>query len=112
VSHGSGPCLPDEVSSGAATYPMALGSASLRGKLRCCHVSHGPRQAVDHRNKEMLSCPRHARALLRRLQDMHATTMRLYSATSAQLTTPGHDYSGDMTQQDGTTALAMFSTTG
>jgi hypothetical protein len=44
--------------------------------------------------------------------DVHAATVRLYSAASAQLITPGHDYSGDMTRQDGTTALAMFSTTG
>jgi hypothetical protein len=44
--------------------------------------------------------------------DVHAATVRLYSAASAQLTTPGHGYSGDMTRQDGTTALAMFSTVG
>jgi hypothetical protein len=37
--------------------------------------------------------------------------MHLYSAASAQLTTTRHDYSGDMTRQDGTTMLAMFSTT-
>jgi hypothetical protein len=42
---------------------------------------------------------------------MQAAIMRFYSATTAQLTTPGHDYSGDMTRQDGTTVLAMFSTT-
>jgi hypothetical protein len=55
---------------------------------------------------------RYARALPKRLQDVQAATVRLYSAASAQLTTPGHSYSGDMTRQDGTTALAMFSTTG
>jgi hypothetical protein len=61
------PCVPGlralpswEGSSGATTCPTARGSAFLRGELWCCHVSHDPRQAVDHRNKEMLSCPRHA----------------------------------------------------
>jgi hypothetical protein len=43
---------------------------------------------------------------------MHAATVRLYSAASAQLTTPGHGYSGNTTRQDDTTALAMFSTAG
>jgi hypothetical protein len=63
VSLSSKLCLPDEVSSGAATCPMAPGSASLRGELRCRHVSHDPRRAVDHRNKERLSCPSHAARL-------------------------------------------------
>jgi hypothetical protein len=31
---------------------------------------------------------------------------------AAQLTTPGHDYNGDTTHQDGTTTLTMFSTAG
>jgi hypothetical protein len=44
-----------------------------------------------------------------RLQDMHAATVRLYSVTLAQLTTPGYGYSGDTTRQDGTIALIMFS---
>jgi hypothetical protein len=44
--------------------------------------------------------------------NVQAATIRLYSAASAQLTTPEHGYSGDMTRQDGTTTLAMFSTTG
>jgi hypothetical protein len=44
--------------------------------------------------------------------DVHAAIVRLYSAASAQLITPGHGYSGDMTRQDGTTTLAMFSTVG
>jgi hypothetical protein len=39
-----------------------------------------------------------------------ATTVQFNSATLAQLTTPGHGYSGDMTRQDGTMALTMFST--
>jgi hypothetical protein len=44
-----------------------------------------------------------------RLQDVQAATVRFNSATQVQLTTPGHCYSGDTTQQDGTTALTMFS---
>jgi hypothetical protein len=42
---------------------------------------------------------------------MQAATVQLYSASLAQLITPGHDYSGDTTRQDGTTVQAMFSTT-
>jgi hypothetical protein len=41
---------------------------------------------------------------------MQAATVQLYSATPAQLITYRYGYSGDMTQQDGTIALAMFST--
>jgi hypothetical protein len=44
--------------------------------------------------------------------DVQATTVCLYSVASTQLTTPGYGYSDDMTQQDGTTTLAMFSTAG
>jgi hypothetical protein len=65
-----------EVSSSVATCPMALGSAFLRGDLRCCHVSHGPRRAVDHRNKERLSCPKHAASLT----CFHGTLVRYRSA--------------------------------
>jgi hypothetical protein len=42
-------------------------------------------------------------------EDMHAATVHPYSAASAQLTTPEHGYSGDVTQQDGITEHAMFS---
>jgi hypothetical protein len=52
----------------------------------------------------------HARALPKRLQDVHVVTMRLYSAASAQLTTFEHGYSGDMIRQEGTMMLATFST--
>jgi hypothetical protein len=70
VSHGPGPRLLTEVSSvlphvprprvlpswegssGAATCPMARGCPFLGGELQCCHMSHGPRQAVDHNNKK------------------------------------------------------------
>jgi hypothetical protein len=41
--------------------------------------------------------------------DVHVAAVRLYSAALAQLTTPGHGYNADMTQQDGTTGRAMFS---
>jgi hypothetical protein len=40
------------------------------------------------------------------LQDMRTCC---YSAMSAQLTTPGHGYSGDVTQQGDTTSLTVFS---
>jgi hypothetical protein len=52
--------LPDEVSSSAAMCPIVPDSASPRGEIRCCHMYHDPRRAVDHRNKEMCSCPSHA----------------------------------------------------
>jgi hypothetical protein len=50
----------------------------------------------------------HYRVLPKRLQDVQATTVRLYNAALTQLTTPGHGYSGDMTRQDGTTGRAIF----
>jgi hypothetical protein len=86
---------------------MAPGSAFLREELRCSHVSHGPRRAVDHRKKERLSCPGMqlgSRIFQTRLcvteapADMQTATVRLYSAASAQLTTHGHGYSSDMTR--------------
>jgi hypothetical protein len=40
---------------------------------------------------------------------VQAITLRPYSAASAQLTTPGHGYSGNRTRQYGTTIRAMFS---
>jgi hypothetical protein len=168
VSRGPGPHLLAEVSSGAATWPVAPGLASLprwaptlprvpwlralppreessgaatcssapnltslmrwapalprgpglaspRGELRCCHVSHGPQRAVDHRNKEGPSCPRHA-ARLAYVQSTgacyrgackacgQAATVRFNSATQARLTTSEHGYSGDTTRQDGISA--------
>jgi hypothetical protein len=60
VSHSSGPYILVEVSSGAVTCPTARGSAFLRGEVRCCHVSPGPRRTVNHMNKKSLSCPSHA----------------------------------------------------
>jgi hypothetical protein len=63
VSLSYEPYLPDKVSSGAITCPMTPGFASSRGELRCCHVPHGPQQAVDHKSKEMPSCPRHVARL-------------------------------------------------
>jgi hypothetical protein len=43
------------------------------------------------------------------LAGVQVTTVHLYSVASAQLTTPGHGYRADTTQQDGTTGRAMFS---
>jgi trimethylamine:corrinoid methyltransferase-like protein len=43
------------------------------------------------------------------LAAVQITAVCLYSAALAQLTTPGHGYNADMTQQDGTTGRAMFS---
>jgi hypothetical protein len=53
--------------------------------------------------------PRHAPASPKRMQDVQAAAVRLYSVTSAQLTTPGYGYSVDMTRQDSTTGRVMFS---
>jgi hypothetical protein len=52
----------------------------------------------------------HARELLKCMQNVQVATVRLYNAASDQLATPGHGYNGDMTRQDDTTVLAMFST--
>jgi hypothetical protein len=43
---------------------------------------------------------------------MQADTVQLYSAASTHLITLGHSYNGDITRQDGTMALAMFSIAG
>jgi hypothetical protein len=40
MSHSSGLCLSER-------------------RAWCCYVPHGPQRAVDHRNKERPSCPRH-----------------------------------------------------
>jgi hypothetical protein len=81
----------------------------MRGELCCCHVSHGPRRAVDHRNKERLSCPSHAgmqlgsrvfkarSCVIEATVDVQAATVCPYSAASVQLTTPEHGYRGDTT---------------
>jgi hypothetical protein len=135
----SGPHLPAEVGSSAITCSLAPDLASLprwalalprgpgltspREELRCCHVPHDPQWAVDHRNKEGPSCPKHA-AGLACVQSTatcyrgackvcgEAATVQFNRAMWAQLTTPGHGYSGDMTRQDGTTVLTMFSIAG
>jgi hypothetical protein len=115
---------PREKSSGAATCSSSLDLASLpmwalalprgpgltspRGELRCCHIPHGPQQAVDHRNKEGPSCPRYAAGLACVQSTVvcyrgackvcgQAATVRFNSATLSQLTTPEHGYSGDIT---------------
>jgi hypothetical protein len=107
----------------ALAQPRGPDLASLRGELRCCHVPHGPQRAVNHRNKEKANCPRHAAGLACVQSTItcyrgackacgQTATVRFNSATQAQLTTPLHGYSGDMTQQDGTTTLTMFSIAG
>jgi hypothetical protein len=126
-SSGTATCFsaPDlaSLSRWAPTLPRGSGLASPRGELQCCHVLRGPQRAMDHRNKERPSCPRHA-AELACVQSTvacyrgackacgHAATVRFNSATQAQLTTPGYGYSGDTTRQDGTTALTMFNIAG
>jgi hypothetical protein len=131
-----GPRLPTEVGSDAATCYSALdlvslprwapalprgpGLASPRGELRCCHVLHDPQRAVDHRNKEGSSCPRHATGLTCVQNTVTCyrgtckscgqdATVRFNSGTYAQLTTPRHGYNGDTTRQDDTTGRARFS---
>jgi hypothetical protein len=91
VSYGSRPCLPAEVSSGAAMCPMPSDLTSRlrwvltlprviwlrtlppdRGGLRRCHVSHDSLWAVGLKHKEKSSSPtcvvRHAY-----FQRMHAS---------------------------------------
>jgi hypothetical protein len=107
----------------ASALPRGPGIASSRGGLRCCHIPHSSQRAVDHMNKERPSCPRHAAGLTCVQSTIacyrgtckacgHAATVRFNSATQAELTTPGHDYNGDITRQDGTTSLTMFSIAG
>jgi hypothetical protein len=107
----------------APVLPHGPDIASPRGELRCCHVPHGFQKAVDHRNKERPSCPRHAAGLACVQSTVvcyrgtckacgHATTVRFNSAMQVELTTPGHGYSDDITHQDGTTTLTMFSIAG
>jgi hypothetical protein len=111
---------PREESSGAATcfsapnlaslprwapaLPRGLGLASSRGELRCCHIPHGSQWAMDHRNKEGSSCPRHVAGLTCIQSSIvcyrdackacrHAATVRFNSVMQAQLTTPIHGYS-------------------
>jgi hypothetical protein len=57
VSLGFGRRLLAEMSSGAVMYLTTPDSVFLRGELRYCNVSHDPRWAMDHRDKERLSCP-------------------------------------------------------
>jgi hypothetical protein len=107
----------------APELPRAPGLASPRGEARCCHVPHGLQWAMDHKNKERPSYLRHAAGLTCVQSTIVcyrgpckacglAATVRFNSGTQAQLTIPGHGYSGDMTQQDGPTALTTFSIAG
>jgi hypothetical protein len=81
VSHGPGGLSPTGIKKGLAALGTQLGSRV--SKARSC-VTGAP-------------------------ADMQAATVHPYSAASAQLTTPGHGYSGDMTRQYGTTGRVMFS---
>jgi hypothetical protein len=107
----------------APMLPRGPGIASLRGELRCCHVSHGPQRAVDHKNKESPSYPKHAAGLTCVQSSVacyrgaykscgQTATVQFNCATQAQLTTPGYGYSDDTTRQNDTTALTMFSIAG
>jgi hypothetical protein len=107
----------------ALTLPHGPDLISVRGELLCCHIPHGPQWTMDHRNKEEPNCPRHAARLAcvqstvacyRRICKAceHAAIVRFNSAMRSQLTTPGHGYSGDTNQQDGSTTLTMFNIAG
>jgi hypothetical protein len=100
MSHGPGPRLLTEVSSGAAMCPTAPGGLWTTG-IKKDLVILGTQ--VGSRVSKARSCVTETPV------DVQAATVCLYSAASAQLTTPGHDYSGDMTQQDGITGRDNFS---
>jgi hypothetical protein len=122
VSHGFGLCLPERRAPALPRVSQLQTLPPCRGGLRRCHVvrprlperrapvlphTSRPQRVVDHRNKRRPSCPRHA-AGLACVQSTVAcyrgackacgqtATTRFNSATQAQLTTPGHCYSGDM----------------
>jgi hypothetical protein len=88
VSRSFGPRLLAEVSSGAATCPTATGGLWTTGIKKGLAALD---TELDSRVSMARSCVTEAPA------DVHAATVRPYSTASAQLTTPGHDYSGDMT---------------
>jgi hypothetical protein len=99
MSRGSRLCLP-EGSSGAATCPTApVGVWTTEIKKGLAALST---QLGSHVSKAC-TCVTEAPA------DVQAATVRPYSAASAQLTTPGHGYSGDVTRQAGIMEHAMFS---
>jgi hypothetical protein len=79
------------------TAPSGLWTTGIKKSLAALGTQLGPRVSKAR------SCITEAPA------DVQATTVRLYSAASAQLTTPGYGYRGDMTRQDSTTRRAMFS---
>jgi hypothetical protein len=81
LPRGLGPRLPKRRASALPCVPQLRTSPPYQGGLWRCHVSHGsglclperrapvlprtpqPQRAVDHRNKERSSCPRHAAGL-------------------------------------------------
>jgi hypothetical protein len=64
MSYGSGPRLPAEEGSGAATCHMALDPASLWGGLQRCHVSCSFLWAAGLKHKERLSWPSYVAKLV------------------------------------------------
>jgi hypothetical protein len=107
----------------AWALPRGPGLASPRGKLRCCHVPHGPSGLLTTRIKKALAASgmqlgSHVSKAWSRVTKAaakacgHAATVQFNSATHAQLTTPRHRYSGDTTRHDGTIALTIFSIAG
>jgi hypothetical protein len=116
----SGPHLPVEVGSGAVMWPRPRLPERRAPVLPC---TPWPQRAVNHRNKERSSCPRHIDGLVCVQSTVpcyrgackacgHVATVQFNSATLVQLTTPRHDYSGDTIRYDGTTVLTMFSIAG
>jgi hypothetical protein len=98
--------LPAEVGSEAATWHQPRLSERRAPVLQC---TSRHQWAVDHRNKEEPSCPRHAAELVCVQSTIvyyrgvckvcgHAATVRFNIAMQSQLTTLGHGYSGDMTR--------------
>jgi hypothetical protein len=120
VSLSSGHCLLDEVNFDAATYPIAPGSAFLRGgsgDVTCPTAPGGPWITEIKKGLAVLtiqlgsSVSKAHSCVTKSMQDIQTATVRFNSATSAQLITAEHGYNGDMIRQDDTTPLAMFSTT-
>jgi hypothetical protein len=105
VFFSSGSHLPVEVGSGSTTWPRPH---LPERRAPVLPRTPRPQRVVDHRNKKRPSCPRHT-AGLACVQSMvmcyrgacktcgQTAIVRFNSVTQAQLTTPGHDYSGDTT---------------
>jgi hypothetical protein len=86
---GLRPRLLAEVSSGAATCPLATSGSWTTG-IKKGLAALGTQ--LDSCISKACSCVTETPA------DMQVATMWLYSVVSAHLTTPGHGYNGDMTR--------------